>query len=137
MYDDNITSASLPIPAEYDTWLDFFYDQDSCYVSIFYDKRSHVHSIICSDKYTYKLYDVPANEPKWFNRTYFLDSNNTAIVINPDTPDAWVRINMLSADDTLLLAKTMLPTSIWMLMCILGFDYDTLTEEVLSHEVEY
>lgn len=137
MYDENITSAGIPIPAEYDNWLDFFYDQDICYVSILYYKRFHVHSIICSDKYTYKLYDVPADEPKWFNRTYFIDSNDTAIVINPDTPDTWVRINLLSTDDTLLLAKTMLPTSIWMLMCILGFDYDTLTEEVLIHEVKY
>lgn len=137
MYDENITSKGLPIPAEYDTWLDFFYDQDYCYVSIIYDAHSHVHSIICSDTHTYKLYDVPAKEPKWFNRTYFLDSNDTAIVINPDTPDTWVRINLLTADNTLLLAKTMLPTSIWMLMCILGFDYDTLTEEVLKNEVEY
>ena len=135
-YSKYITSEGLNIPSEYDTWLDFFYDQDNCYVSIFYDARSHVTSIICSDKCTYKLYDVPAKEPKWFNRTYFLDSNDTAIVINPSTPDTWVRINLI-ADDTLLLAKTMLPTSIWMLMCILGFDYDTLNEEVLIYEVKY
>ena len=146
--DATITSNGLPIPqirvTNSSTWLDYFYDKDVPYVQILIDQWTFNDAIICKDCDHYMLFNA---DLKCIHGIYFLDTNDTVIAFINDDNNSWIRLSLLpearkdgSNDEwinKLLLAKTILPTSIWMLMCITGLDYDTLEKEVLKNEVEY
>lgn len=148
--DTTITSTGLPIPqtdpkiTNSSTWLDYFYNKDVPYVHILKDQWTPHDDIICKDYDHYMLFNA---DLKCIHGIYFLDTNDTVIAFINDDNNSWIRLSLLpearkdgSNDEwinNLLLAKMMLPTSIWMLMCITGYDYDTLEKEVLKNEVEY
>ena len=120
-------------------WLDYFYRKNLPLVDIDIFEDDHTE-VFCSDKKTSKFYMIPGCK-KTVTGLFFLDTNDTAIAFMSGRSKYWVRISLLPEADKdrrneLLVAKMMLPTPIWMLMCILDFDYDTLNEEVLQYETD-
>lgn len=137
IYKDRIDRINLELDTR--AKLDDLYNEDIPYVSVsFHTYNGCINTeITCSDSTIYKHFHVPY-KLVIASRVYFLTGTDTATVIDENKYRGIAEISLLPTNkfkrDELILAQTMLPTSIWMLMCILGHDYNKLCEEVLIYE---